>query len=250
MKSSKGVLIGTTTLILSMLACNFNIRAPSTSPIEAAGTIVAMTLGAQGVSTSAGAVKTPSSSPSPAPVSATPTTKPTLVINVNNADCRTGPSANTKLLTSLNSGTTVDLIAKDTADGYWLVKDPASGSSCWVRVQDATPGGSFDLLPEVTPQATSGANTPAKPGSSSSFNYWEYSCGAGSVTVNLHWIDAANNENGYHIYRLGQLIADLPANSTTYSETINTTGGNLSYSIRSYNDAGESAPLTTPSFSC
>jgi hypothetical protein len=233
---------------LSVIACTLGLPARPMSPVDAAGTIVAMTLQAQGASTSAGAsspVVTVSPSPSAAP--ATATTKPTLRINVSNAQCRSGPGSNFKVIGNFASGTTVDMVAKDSPDGYWLVKDPSTGNSCWVQAQDATPGGSYDLLPEVTPQATAGQNAPARPGSSKSFNYWEYDCATRTVT--LRWIDSANNESGYHIYRNGQMIADLPAGSTTYSETISS-GVSFVYSIRAYNDAGESAPLTTPSFSC
>ena len=140
------------------------------------------------------------------------------------------------------------MIAKDTADGYWMVKDPVSGSSCWVQMQDATASGSYTLLPEVTPQATESKTTPAKPGSSSNFNYWEYNCGAG--TVSLQWLDNADNETGYRIYRSGQMITELPAGSTSYTDAIYLGIGPLDYSIRAYNDAGESAPLNTPGFSC
>lgn len=245
MKSFKGLLALPITLILSIIACNVNVRAPAASPLDAAATIVAMTLKAQGVSSAPPAATTAASSPT-APL-ATATTKPTVHINANSADCRSGPGPNFKLVASFSAGTTVDMIAKDTADGYWLVADPSSGSSCWVQAKDATPGGSFDLLPEVTPKASVSQKVPAKPGSSSSFNYWEYDCAARTVT--LRWIDVADNENGYHIYRNGELIADLPPGSTSYLDTISS-GGSLSYSIRAYNDVGESAPLNTPSFSC
>lgn len=248
MKSSLARMALPIAIASSIVACTFGLQAATPSPLDAAATIVAATLRAQGASTSPGAVLTVSPSASPNAATATATTKPTLRINTNDAQCRSGPNSNAKVVASFSAGTTVDMIAKDTADGYWLVKDPASGSSCWVQSGDATPAGSFDLLPEVTPQATVARDVPAKPGSSSSFNYWQYQCGVGSVTVELRWIDSADNENGYRIYRSGELIADLPAGSTSYTDT--TAGGTLSYSIRAYNDAGESAPLSTPSFSC
>lgn len=249
MKPNRALLALAMVLILSMIGCNLGVQRPALSPLDAAATIVEMTLRSQGVSTSPGVVTTPSASPSLPP--ATATTKPTLSINTNDAQCRSGPGPNFKLIASYSSGTIVDMIAKDTADGYWMVKDPGSGSSCWVKAQDATPGGSFDLLPEVTPASTSAAQeVPAKPGSSSSFHYWDFTCGVGSATVILRWLDTADNENGYHVYRSGQLIADLPANSTTYTDTAAPTGTTLSYSVMAYNDAGESVPLSTPTFSC
>lgn len=235
-------------LVLSTLGCNLGSPAPTSDPLVAAATIVAMTLKAEGVSTSPGSA--PSETPSPTSPTASPTAKPTLKVNTEGAECQSGPGPNTDLVASYPAGTQLDLIARDTADDYWLVKDPGSGSSCWIKGQDATAAGSFGLLPEVTPQAIAAENVPAKPGSSSSFNYWEYSCGIGTATVTLRWIDNADDEAGYRIYRLDQMIADLPAGSTTYTDTPTTSGGSLSYSIRAYNAAGESAPLNTPSFSC
>jgi len=38
-----------------------------------------------------------------------------------------GPSQDDKVIASLTKATTVDLIAKDTADGYWLIKYPPTG---------------------------------------------------------------------------------------------------------------------------
>lgn len=244
MTSTRGILLPAVLLILSMLACSVGTPTPIANPLEAAGTIVSLTLQALGSATPAA----PSATSAALPPTATATTKPSLTINTNAAKCVEKPSTGANTVTSFTAGTVVDMIAKDTADGFWLVKDPASGSSCWVQVKDATPAGSFDLLPEVTPVAQTAQKAPAKPGSSSSFNYWEYDCAAG--TVSLHWLDNADNEDGYHVYRLGQLIADLPANSTTFSDTIVAYGTSLAYSITAYNGVGESAPLATPNFSC
>lgn len=227
-------------------ACTLGQARPPENPNEVAATIVAATLKAQGISTSpASSAKTEVTA---TPPTATATAKPELKISANAAACRVSPSASSEILTTLGAGTTVDLIAQDTADGYWMVKDPVSGSSCWVQVQDGTASGGYALLPEVTPQATESRTTPAKPGSGSTFNYWEYNCGAG--TVSLQWLDNADNETGYRIYRNGQMIADLPAGSTSYTDSIYLGIGPLEYGIRAYNDSGESAPLNTPAFSC
>jgi hypothetical protein len=237
------------TLTLSVTACTIGQTRPSGDPRDAAATIVAATLRAEGISTSPGASDTPGTPAAPSTPTVTATAKPEVSIGSSGAACRSGPSANNEILTTLGAGTKADMIAKDTTDGYWLVKDPASGSSCWVRMQDATASGSYTLLPEVTPQATEAQpSTPARPGSSSNFNYWEYNCGAG--TVSLQWLDNADNEAGYRIYRNGQVIIELPAGSTSYTDAIYLGIGPLEYSIRGYNNSGESAPLNTPGFSC
>ena len=223
-------------LLIGITACTIGQSPPSGDPRDAAATIVAATLKAEGISTSPGPSATSNAQAVPTTPTVTATAKPELKINASGAACRTGPNADSEILTTLGAGTTVDMIAKDTADGYWMVKDPVSGSSCWVQMQDATASGSFSLLPEVTPQAVESKTTPAKPGSSSNFNYWEYNCGAG--TVSLQWLDNADNETGYRIYRNGQMIADLPAGSTSYTDAIYLGIGPLDYSIQAYNDAG------------
>lgn len=249
MKSKSKILMMSAAMAIGLAACTLGQTRSSGDPKDAAATIVAATLKAQGISTSPAPSVTPGVPAEPTTPTVTATAKPAVTINANGAACRTGPSANNEILTTLGAGTIVDMIAKDTADGYWMVKDPASGSSCWVQMQDGTASGSYALLPEVTPQATEAQpSTPARPGSSANFNYWEYNCGGG--TVSLQWLDNADNETGYRIYRNGQVISELPAGSTSYTDAIYLGIGPLDYSIRAYNNAGESAPLNTPSFSC
>lgn len=223
-------------------ACNLQIGqgASDNSAVEhAAATIVAMTLEAHGQP--GGKPVTPFASPIPV----TPTTKPTVTVHTDGAQCKTGPGPNFKALATYSTGTTVDLLAKDTADGYWFVSDPASGSSCWLQIQDATPAGSFDLLPEVTPQAVaqSAPNRPTK-------GNWNYSCDSTSLTTILGWNAPAGSVNGYRVYREGTKIADLGAGTTTYKETIPFNyGSSISYGVEAYNDAGSSQQVTW-SFSC
>ena len=233
-------------LVFALAACNIGIKAPASSdPLSAASTIVAMTLKAQGLPTSStSVVATPFASP--AATTATATTKPTLYINNNNTKCRGGPSLDDKVIASLNKGTTVDMIAKDTADGYWLVKYAPTGDICWVQAQDATPAGSFAGLPEVTPAATVNVSVPNRPGSL----FFSYQCDSSSTTTTLSWTDTSNNENGFHVYRLGNLIADLPANSTSYTDVANVSPGTqLTFSVEAYNDSGASAQRSA-TFTC
>jgi hypothetical protein len=202
-----------------------------------------MTLKAQGLPTSPG----PSAAtPFASPAAATATIKPTLHINNNNSKCRGGPSQDDKVIASLNKGMTVDLIAKDTADGYWLVKYAPTRDICWVQAKDATPGGSFGNLPEVMPQATVNSTVPNRPGSL----FYNYQCDSNTTTTTLTWADTADNESGYHVYRLGNLIADLPANSTSYTDNANVPPGTqLTYSVEAYNSSGASAQRSA-TFTC
>ena len=177
----------------------------------------------------------------------TPTTRPTLYIHADNASCRTGPGNDFKVIATFPAGTTLDMAGKDSADGYWIVVDPVSHNLCWIQAQDATPAGSFDLLSEMTPQA-SDQNVPAKPMALG----WPFFCaynadGGFTVTTQLTWMDAANNENGYRVYRAGIQIADLPANATSYKDTTNVPANTvIIYGVEAYNDAGASPQATTP----
>ena len=235
--------LAATTVLFTLGACNMpgTQATPTLSVLDQAGTIVAGTLRAGGISTAVAVAVT--ASPSLAPV--TPTAKPSLFINTDGAKCRSGPGPDFKEIAAYKTGTSVDMIAKDTTDGYWLVKDPTTGDSCWVFVQDATPSGSFDLLPEITPQAST-QEAPAGP----TIFYPNFSCDATTLTTTLTWNDAADNETGYRLYRSGTKIADLPANSTTYSEKIDFLfDSQITFSVEAYNEAGAS-PQKSLTFKC
>jgi hypothetical protein len=229
---------------LALGGCNLpgGQAAPTLSVLDQAATIVAATLGSGGISTAG----PPAATPSPTTgVTATGTVRPTLHINTDGAKCRSGPGPDFKEIASFATGTTVDMIAKDTTDGYWLVKDPGSGSSCWVFVQDATPSGSFDLLPEITPPPVA-VQPPGKPGKGS----WNYSCDDTSFTALLGWTAPQGSVNGYRVYRDGTQVANLPASTTTYTETIDFVyGSSVSYSVEAFNEAG-AGPQVTWDISC
>lgn len=230
-------------LLAAMLtACNLHINqggSGDSSVQHAAATIVAMTMQARGGTS--GSPVTPFASPA----IATPTTKPTVSVHTDGAKCKSGPGANFEVIASFSVGATADLIGKDTADGYWVVKDPASGSSCWLQVQDATPAGSYLALPELTPQAVS-QSAPNRP----SRGNWNYSCDSTSLTTLLGWNAPAGSVNGYRVYREGTQIADLGAGTKSYKETIPFNyGSSINYAVQAYNDAGVSAQLTW-NFSC
>ena len=230
-----------TVLMLSVPACNIGPLPQATIPADAVATVVAMTMQAHGSATAPAFTATTQASPAPV----TATTKPTVAIKTDNAQCTSGPGPKFEVIATYSVGTTVDMVAKDTADGYWLVKDPSSGTSCWVQTQDATAAGSFDLLPEVTPQAAN-QGAPSQP----TVFYPNYSCDPTGLTTSLTWNDAADTEKGYRVYRDGVQIADLSANSTTYSETIPfTLGSQVTYAVEAYNDSGAS-PQRTLSFRC
>lgn len=226
-----------------LVSCNPNPAIPA-SPTETAPAIIVVTW----METP---TPTPTSTNTLTPTKITATTKPTLYINNDNTKCRSGPGQAFRVIASFNKTAAVDLIARDTADGYWFVRDLASKKICWIQAVDVTPSGSYDNLPDVTPQAST-KKIPAGPGGIK----WRWNClpnssGGFTVKTDLLWLDSAGNENGYRIYRSGTLIADLPPNSTTYSDTIDiAVGSQYIYSVEAYNYAGSSFQISINPVTC
>lgn len=69
---------------------------------------------------------------------------------------------------------------------------------------------------------------------------YSYDCSSGSVNITLNWVDKADNEAGYRIFRDGAKLTDLPAGSTTYSD-IAPTSGSYQYTVAAFNAGSESA---------
>jgi len=194
-------------------------------------TIVAGTMSAGGPATRI---------PSPSVPTSTATVQPTLFINAASASCRRGPSPDFQVIATYPAGTTVNLVGKDSANSYWIVQDPTSHDMCWISVQDATPAGSFDTLPEMTPKAVS-VESPGKP----SKGVWNYACDNTTLTTVLGWRPTTGTVNGYRIFRQGNQIADVPATQTSYTEKVPFTyGSSMQYSVSAYNEAGMSPQLT------
>ncbi len=173
------------------------------------------------------------------PPTPTATTQPTLFINAATSSCRSGPSPDFQVIATYNAGTTVNLVGKDSADSYWIVQDPTSGNRCWISVQEATPGGSFDTLPEMTPQPVTG-DAPGKPAK----GVWNFACDNTTLTMILGWRPTTGTVNGYRIFRQGSQIADVPASQTSYTEKVPFRyGSSMQYSVTAYNQVGMSPPL-------
>jgi uncharacterized protein YxeA len=56
----------------------------------------------------------------------------------------------------------------------------------------------------------------------------------------LSWNDTSSNEAGFKIYRGNKLIASLSANTTSYTLSNLDSRTSYSYTVKSYNEAGES----------
>ena len=225
-------------LALALVACGPAPRAAEPIDVNAAAsTLVALTFEAATLSVQ---MHPPTVTPA-----ATPTFAPPRLYINNEVQCRRGIGPNFKVLVTSPTGTLVDMVGKASAQAAWLVLVPGSSETCWVRAQDSSPGGSFENLPEVTPQPGSG-QPPAPPTALNWPFYCSYVDGVlYEISTDLSWTNAAGDANGFRVYRQDALVADLPANVTSYSDKGKVElGTDLTYSVEAYNDAGVSPRLS------
>ena len=240
----KKTLAGISIFILATLACNIlnnDLKRPSQSQF-AINTAVAQTM--EAVQTSplntltAAALNTPTSIPLPSP-SATP-----MVVIKAAASCRSGPAETYKSVVDLNPNQREIVLGKDPTGQYWLIQ--ISSGTCWIAATDGTFTGNAQTIPEVTPPPSGSQDTPAPP-KNLSYNY--YCSTLTGVEVTLTWVDVADNETGYRVYRNGSQIAELSANSTSYKDdTSRTAGSTFSYSVEAFNGLGASNQVSTSNF--
>jgi SH3 domain-containing protein len=228
MKSfQKRALISSLLLILFASGCNLPIL-PNNGPsvIDQAATVVALTL-------QAATTKLPPGS--------------SALTVTDNTNCRSGPGTNYPVVTTIPAGTSVPIVAQYSGGQYWIVEPPDGKGQCWVLGELGKVTGDTSALPLATAVVDKNATIPARP----VYFFYHYDCRtAGTLTTTLTWSDSATNETGYHLYRYGVLIAELPANSTNYTDDLSyTPGTNITYDIAAFNTAGESVPHSE-NFTC
>ncbi len=192
------------------------------------------TAGKSGVGTATEAVSAPTYSQPMASVG-----------NVTN--CRSGPGTNYERVTQILPADSVKIIGFFSPN-YWVVS--TKDGECWLSGEFATPVGSFAAVPTVTAPPTPEGGKPE----AATFpkNGWTFFCyGPGQADITLSWNDKADNETGYRILRNSEIIAELPADSTFFAETISLVSGqSVTYQIRAYNQIGETdsavATITCP----
>lgn len=238
---------------LLLAACNLPTANSGSDLDNQAATIVAMTLESQGTPTRE---NTPLLTPTLAATGAsTPTITPTYSVPMLNANettnCRTGPGTEYEKIASLKEGASAEITGRHPTGNYWVVK--IGGETCWISGDYSTATGSYWVVQSVAPPPVPTAATARPAGKPGSLSF-TYNCsfnGVNSdVSVTLNWIDKADDELGYRVFRDNAKTAELAANSSTYSEVIAANATQtLSYSVASYNAAGESERATI-SFSC
>jgi len=160
-------------------------------------------------------------------------------------NCRKGPGTDYERVTQIMPLESVKIIGFFPPN-YWIVS--TRDGDCWLSGEFATPSGSFAAVPTVSAPPTPQGGAPDA--ATFSKNGWTFYCYGGKADITLSWNDKANNESGYRIVRNSDEVADLPANSTYFAETIDLLSGqSVAYQIRAYNQAGNT-DSSTASITC
>ena len=214
-------------ILLSLVGCSLPGATPSLTVDEQAATVIAATLLAgtrdsDGVTVTAtapiastvtaGATLTSGASPTITPTFSTP-----MLTVIEQTNCREGPGEEYPILFTHLANVELEVIGRYEPTNFWLVKSPQSRTgSCWLWGEYVELSGSYWVVPTLTPPPTATMAPPQAP----SIEQWDFACSGGTMTFNLLWEDRATNEAGYRIFRDGEAVAELPPNSTTFSESI------------------------------
>ena len=257
MKLSKHGLAGIL-LIAAMLACNLPTREQVYSPSDAQ-TAAALTVQALLTIPVKPSATEPQSliavTPSPTATvtvtaantaTITPTYSVPMLTIKEQTNCRKGPGQDYEIVFTYLPDKKLTILGRYDPGNFWLVKSAESPTGqCWLWGEYVELAGSYWVAPSVTPPPTSTKAPPNAPG----FQKWDYFCTFNGVNndlnVTLKWTDWADNETGYRVIRDGEQLAELPANSNTYTDIVAVDiGESASYRVDAYNASGTSSTST------
>jgi CSLREA domain-containing protein len=175
--------------------------------------------------------------PVPTPVD-TPTPVPAGGRLNRNAFCRLGPSTRYLADETYNQGQQVPLEGRS-APGlplWWWT------GRCWLSEIVVDVEGPTEHLPVIQ-----GPPLPAAP---TDLSIARRVCATRQAyTILLQWVDAATNETGYKVYRNGDLLASLPANTASYTDQP-PFGGPYTYEVEAFNLNGASERASVQDAGC
>lgn len=230
-------------LIAAMLACSLPAREQVAPPGDVQ-TAAALTVQAMLTVPVTPSATEPQSiiavTPSPTATAVTATITPTfsipMLIVKEQTNCRKGPGEAYEIVFTYLPNKKLTILGRYDPGNFWLVKsDESPTGQCWLWGEYVEVIGSYWVVSSVTPPPTSTKAPPQAP----SIQEWNYSCSGGILTFTVKWTDQANGESGYRIYRNGEAIAELPANSTSYVDSSSpSVGESVEYYINVYGPYG------------
>jgi hypothetical protein len=236
-------------LVLSILACNLPFeQIPPPGEVQ---TAAALTVQAA-MSSPSPAPVTPDSSSTSVPISRTPsmtvtrstnettTLTPTYSVPMvtvrESTNCRTGPGEEYEVVIIYVTGKELEIAGRYDPGDFWLVKSSESPTgTCWLWGEFVEVSGSYWAVSSVTPPPTATARPPRGPGIVS----WEFFCSGGLLNFTVIWADNANNETGYRVFRNGEAITELPADTTTFTDNYDiSTNESVEYYLQVFGPSG------------
>ncbi|HEY3475191.1 MAG TPA: hypothetical protein VGK56_11320 [Anaerolineales bacterium] len=216
-------------LITTLLACNMPEQFPPPNDMQTAAALTLQAILTPSrtfvASTSTQAVTgTPSArvtqttavtgSPETA-TSQTPTYSVPMLTVQEATNCRTGPGEEYDIVLTYQTGRELEIVGRYDPENFWLVKASESPTgTCWLWGEFVEVTGSHWAVSSVTPPPTATSAPPRGPG----IIEWNFSCSGGAITFTVNWADNASGEEGYRIFRNGEAIAELPPDTTTYTD--------------------------------
>lgn len=233
-------------LISAILACNVPGAEQPISVNDQAATVIALTLQA-GTQSIVNIPVTVTSTLTPLPTvfftatsasiaTITPTYSTPMLTVIEQTNCREGPGQDYQILFSYLAKKKLEIIGRYDPTNFWLVKAPESKTgTCWLWGQYVEVTGSYWVVPTVTPPPTATTAPPLAP----SILDWHFDCSVDTMTFTMTWTDKATNETGYRVFRDGKQVSELPANSTSFTESTPLKAGeSVAYYLQVYGPSG------------
>ena len=177
-----------------------------------------------------------------------------VVVPLSDTNCRLGNSTAFDIADTLFAGVEYSPIARGT-DNLWLqFEGPATGQKCWAYAEgmadvdgnpvnltdiptDALPIAAYPLPPQEDEEPEEGDSEGGTPPNAPANAYIKQTCTGQEYKVQLVWIDASDNEEGFRIYRDGNLIATKGAGKQEHND-FPAYGGPYVYIIEAFNAHG------------
>jgi hypothetical protein len=162
-------------------------------------------------------------------------------------NCRTGPGEEYEVVLTYLAGKELEIVGRYDTGNFWLVKSPESpGGTCWLWGEFVELTGSYWVVSSVTPPST--ATNP--PPQQVILQNWEFFCTGDILTITILWFDRSDDETGYRVFRNGEAIAELPANTTTYTDSTELLAGQWAEYYIQVNNAVGSANSSIMRMTC